>query len=48
MQRHGGTVERDGIRKQLIEIGDGADGSVALVSLGVTESLAGIVCRATK
>lgn len=48
MQRHGGAVECDGIREQLIEIDDGADGRVALVFLGMTESLARIVCSATK
>jgi hypothetical protein len=48
MQRHSGAVERDGIREQLIQIDDGADGSVALVFLGMTESLAGVVCSTTK
>ncbi len=48
MQCHGGAVERDGIREQAIEIDDGANGSVALISLGMTESLASVICRATK
>lgn len=48
MQRHGGAVQRDSVREQFIEIDDGTDGRVALVFLGMTESLAGIVCRATK
>jgi hypothetical protein len=48
MQRHGGAVERDGIREQLIEVDDGADGRIALVFLGMIESLARVGRSATK
>jgi len=48
MQCYGGAVERDGIGEQLIEIDDGADGSVAFVFLGMTDGLAGVDCGATK
>ena len=47
MQRHCRAMKRGGVSEQLIEIDDGSDSGVALVSLGVIESLAGVVCSAT-